>query len=151
MHPVKKKGNIQWVLMRYIIILKLPFVVCVSSGPSVMKWLWHFISDSCEDERGNRWFSFITEQLFMWVQQIHSQMNNWLCMNVTVTLKHSLHVFMALSFSSNTYSRFFCYWCPCFLIWIPRLTRNCSRFFNIIWLKFNKSSSGYMRKKNAVR
>lgn len=54
MHLVKKKGNIQRVLMRGIIILKLAFVVGVSSGPGVMKWLWHRVSDSCGDERGNR-------------------------------------------------------------------------------------------------
>lgn len=71
MHPAKKKENIQWALMRCIIILKLPFVVCVSSGLGVMKWLWHFISDSCEDDKGIvcRWFGFITgtsEQFFIW-------------------------------------------------------------------------------------
>lgn len=37
MHPVKKKENIQRVLMHSIIILKLPFVVCVSSELGVMK------------------------------------------------------------------------------------------------------------------
>lgn len=72
MHPAEKKENIQWVLMHGIIILKLPFVVCVSSGLGVMKWLWHFISDSCEDDKGIecRWFGFITgmsEQLFIWI------------------------------------------------------------------------------------
>jgi len=66
MHLAKNE-NTQQALMRSIIILKLPFVVCVSSVQGVMKWLWHFIRDSCGDETVCRWFSFstgISEQLF---------------------------------------------------------------------------------------
>lgn len=72
MHPAKEKESIQWVLMHGILNGKLPFVVCVSSVPGVMKWLWHFISDSCLDGSGNR----------VHVVQIH-------CRNVTLYCGHS--------------------------------------------------------------
>ena len=72
MHPAKKerKYSVSANVQHYN--LKLPFVVCVSSRLSVMKWLWHSISDACEDEKRMvcRWFCIVTgtsEHLFIWV------------------------------------------------------------------------------------
>lgn len=77
MHPAKKKENIQRVLMHGILNLKPPFVVCVSSGPGVMKWLWHFISDSCGDKRPDHvqtdpFHCRNVRQLFIWISHLGS-------------------------------------------------------------------------------